>query len=174
MVIRRKWPLAVLLVFVLLPLLTLTPLSHFLYFNWSGSEPVGVYRAVAAGPFATGDMVVMRVPEAAGAYAYGRGWLREGELLLKTVYALPGEAYSVTDSGVFTSHAAIQGMLIQDGTGQALPRLRGEFTVREEHFLPLATGGINSFDGRYFGDVPMELIVCKVVPVITWRGATNL
>jgi type IV secretory pathway protease TraF len=57
----------------------------------------------------------------------------------------------------------------RDSQGKPLPEIRGSFRIKPGCFLPLATAIPNSFDGRYFGSVPMRLIVGKAKLVLIFK-----
>lgn len=167
--VRRKLPLAIGGLLLLLILLTSTsffPNRSIFYLNLTGSEPIGIYRVVPPDTLQDGDMVVMHVPEPMHSYVYGRGWLPKGQSILKTVYAVPGETYSISDTEILVKGNYVGPIFAADRKGLPLPILRGSFIVQEDHFLPIASRMPNSFDGRYFGEVSTQLIIAKVVPLL--------
>lgn len=148
-----------------LPLLFMCNFETGLYINVTASEPIGIYRAVSYQELKYGDYVVFDVPDSA-AIAVERGWMREGQRMLKKVYALPGDTYQITDEEILVKGSTAGPVFDRDREGEALPKLRGDFTVRADYFLPIASRKPNSFDGRYFGDVPQSLIIKKVEPIL--------
>ncbi len=139
------------------------------YLNLSKSMPLGVYKLIPFdGDLKTGESVILEVPEPARPYIYGRGWLPQGWLLIKTVGALPGDKVTITDDAIKIKDVYIGPVFDTDTEVRPLPRLRGSINIPEKHFLPIATYIRNSFDGRYFGPVPFDLIRGKAVPVITF------
>lgn len=108
----------------------------------------------------------MKVPEDMKQYCYERGWMKKNEPLLKTVYALPGESYQITDNEIFVNNVKVGQVSKTDLKGLPLPQKKGEYIIAPGNFLPLATDKENSFDGRYFGDVSTELIISKVIPIL--------
>lgn len=116
-----------------------------------------------------GDIVAFEVPVEMRPYAYGRKWMREGDLMLKEIGAFSGEAYSVCETGFHIGHHYIGPVYQKDSAGRDMPCLRGKFTVREGCFLPVSRQYPNSFDGRYFGDIPLSSIHFKAIPVfVEW------
>jgi type IV secretory pathway protease TraF len=55
-----------------------------------------------------------------------------------------------------------------DRQGLPLPIIRECQSIPAKHFLPIATGLENSFDGRYFGAVDVSLIIGKAMPIISF------
>lgn len=139
--------------------------TTLLYWNHTASEPIGLYLAVED-VIQTGDKVIMRVPNDMKSYCYERGWMKENEMMLKTAYALAGETYQITDTEIFVNQKKVGEVAKTDLKGLPLPQRKGEYVIAPGNFLPLATHQSNSFDGRYYGDVPTDLIVTKVVPII--------
>ena len=142
------------------------PIPKILYINTSLSAPLGVYITKDDQHIGRGDFVVLNVPQEVEDIIHGRGWLPPDKPLLKEVYALPGDIFTITETKIFANGTPAGDVYTHDLNGQPLPVLRGEFIVRDGHFLPLATYRNNSFDGRYFGDVPQGLIIKKVVPFL--------
>ena len=167
---RRPWLLALTLSLTALQLLLLTGslrLPTLLYYNGSASEPTGWYLVVPwLRPLRHGDKVLLRVPPDMEAYAFGRGWMRSDEPMLKTVYGLPGDRFSIDAREIRVNGAAVGEIRASDSQGLPLPALRGDFAVPPEHILPLALNRPNSFDGRYFGAVPATLIRHRVIPLL--------
>lgn len=139
-----------------------------LWLNMSRSEPIGLYiRETFHQPLKRGELVLMKCPPGYEKYLYGRKWLPEGWPLFKTVAGLPGDTFCVTEKQLTLNGKQIGPVSAIDSQGLSLPVLRGCRTVRENHILAIATGLKTSFDGRYFGDVPVSLIIGTVHPVLT-------
>ena len=87
-----------LIAFILVLVATqILPLNKVFYINTSKSEPLGLY-VVNNSNIKKGDLVILKVPENAKEYIYGREWLKQGKPLLKEIYALPGDSYEITDN----------------------------------------------------------------------------
>jgi conjugative transfer signal peptidase TraF len=140
------------------------------YLNLSNSEPLGIYLLTPfRGDPKTGELVILDVPAQARPYIYGRGWLPEGGRLLKNIGAVPGDQVIISNDGIVINHQYIGPVFDQDSQGKPLPKLRGSFRIKPGYFLPIATAIPNSFDGRYFGPVPLRLIVGKAKPVLIFK-----
>jgi conjugative transfer signal peptidase TraF len=140
------------------------------YLNLSNSEPWGIYRLyLFQGDLKTGELVIMDVPAQARPYVYGRGWLPEGGRLLKNIGAIPGDQVMIKNDRFMINQKYIGPVFDQDSQGNPLPKLRGSFRIKPGYFLPIATMIPNSFDGRYFGPVPLRLIVGKAKPVLIFK-----
>jgi conjugative transfer signal peptidase TraF len=174
----RKPPIIIGLIFLALFGIRLGIREPVFYLNLSSSEPIGLYWVVTTraetarlrrGQLTQGDLVVLAPPPNAWPYVYGRGWLSRDSLLLKTVGALPGDQVDITDRAIYINQCYIGPIKERDRAGLPLPKLRGQIVIPAKHFLPLAVRIPNSFDGRYFGPVPTNLVKHVVRPVLVWR-----
>lgn len=140
------------------------------YLNLSDSEPWGIYRLTPFdGHLFIGELVIMEVPVPARPYVYGRGWLPEDGLLLKSIGAMPGDQVMIASDGIRINQQYFGPVFKQDSQGKPLPELRGSFRIQPGYFLPLATAIPNSFDGRYFGPVPLRMILGKAKPILIFK-----
>jgi conjugative transfer signal peptidase TraF len=156
----------------LLPLLVLQVVSAKIRqgfcINLSHSVPPGFYKILPHSKIRTGDLVIFDPPQGARPYIYGRRWLPNNWPLIKYVGAQEGDTYAVQD-GVFTVNAKYIGPVYeQDSNGKALPNHGGRRRVERNAFLPVSTHINNSFDGRYFGTVPLSAIRGKLKPIWTF------
>lgn len=135
------------------------------FYNDSPSAPRGFYlKQLFPGPVSKGQYVIIPVPEVVQAYVYGRGWSQPGTPLLKKVGAMPGDTVSIREEGLYINGEYIGPVLTEDRQGQPLPRLRDTFIIPEGFFFPISSYE-RSFDGRYFGMVPIKSIQYVVKPV---------
>jgi conjugative transfer signal peptidase TraF len=160
----------IIIIFVLLAGLILMVKKVPYYLNLSDSEPWGIYQLTPFdGHLYTGELVIMEVPVQARPYVYGRGWLPKGGLLLKNIGAIPGDQVMISNNGIIINHKYTGPVFTKDSQGKPLPEIRGSFRIPPGSFLPLSTAVPNSFDGRYFGPVPLRLIVGKAKPVLIFK-----
>ena len=140
-----------------------------LFLNLTGSEPRGIYlQRPFDGTLHRGDLVFMKCPPGFEKFVYGREWLPGGWPLLKTVRGIPGDCFCVSENEVSIEGKPFGPVFSVDRQGLPLPVLRGCRRVPAKHFLPIATGLDNSFDGRYFGAVPDSLIIGKAIPIVSF------
>ena len=162
--------IGVITMFILLAGIVLAIRKAPYYLNLSDSEPWGIYRLTPFdGHLMRGEFVIMKVPEQARPVVYGRGWLPEGGLLLKNVGAVPGDRVVIASDGIRINRQYAGPIFTRDSQGRPLPELRGAFRIQPGHFLPLAAAIPNSFDGRYFGPVPLRLILGQAEPVLIFK-----
>ena len=166
--LKKTWPMWLIMGLLALPAMW-PKIEPSFYVNRTPSLPLGIYRFVAFdGNISRGDLVFLEVTEEARPYVYGRGWLPEGVLLLKQVGAVPGDHYNISDSDIRVNGDYVGPVFEEDRSGKPLPVLRGSYKVGDGYFLPVATNIPNSFDGRYFGTVPVNSVRGKAVAVWIW------
>lgn len=139
----------------------------YLYINYTNSEPKGIYISVDDRDFNVGDLVIMKVPENMYEFVYGRGWLPEKTPLLKSIGALTGISYETHENNFYVDGVYIGTVSKIDSLGRFLPQIKlSRHIVEEGYFLPISTYNEHSFDGRYFGAIPVGLIKTKVKPLL--------
>jgi len=134
------------------------------YLNLSPSVPLGLYRIAAPTHLAVGDLVVFDPPEEAHSFLYGRHWLPQGWPLIKYVGALAGETFSVESASFHINNKYIGMVYDRDDEGRTLLKITGTHIVEPGMFLPVSPYS-RSFDGRYFGTVPVNSIKGKASPL---------
>jgi len=139
------------------------------WLNMTDSEPVGLYRLEKlTAPPRKGDIVIMACPPGYERYLYGRKWLPSGWPLFKTIGGVLGDTFCISSATFTVNNKFIGPVYRHDREGRELPAMHGCKVVRSGCFLPVATGLKTSFDGRYFGDVPLSLVKGKAVPIVTF------
>jgi conjugative transfer signal peptidase TraF len=149
--------------------------------NHTASLPMGLWRIeTPGGAIGRGDIVsicppdtaVFRAARARGTVPYGRcpgGY----EPLLKPVAAIAGDVVTVTPDGLQVNSEALPNSvaLAADSAGQPLPQQpAGSFTVPEGELWLVSNYNAASFDSRYFGAVPVSLVLGTTQPVWTSDG----
>jgi conjugative transfer signal peptidase TraF len=138
------------------------------YINLSHSVPLGLYQVIPPDNLKTGDLVVFEPPQGARFLIQQRHWLPNGWPLIKRVGALAGDSYSVIEGSFFVNGTYVGPVYERDSEGKALPYIGGRYRVERNEFLPISTHINNSFDGRYFGSVPLSSIKGKLRPIWTF------
>ncbi|RWQ37069.1 MAG: S26 family signal peptidase [Mesorhizobium sp.] len=135
--------------------------------NASASVPIGLYRLAPVERLDIGDFVVVRPPEPLAAFLAGRGYLARGVPLIKRVLALAGASVCRRGATVIAFDHAYGEARESDGLGRPLPSWQGcRRLARGEIFL-MNWDADNSFDGRYFGPLPLTTIVARAIPLWT-------
>ena len=139
-----------------------------LVYNASASVPLGWYSVADADAVAVGDLVVARLPPRTDGLLVERGYIGAGVPVLKFVRARQGQRVC-RDGGTVTIDAATVGMARDsDGAGRPLPRWSGCRELGPGQVFLFNAAAAGSFDGRYFGPVPITSIIGKATPLWTW------
>lgn len=141
------------------------------YINSTPSIPCGVYLKIPAFWLRQGDTVVYKPQKECIDTAIACGWLDNDDkniLFVKHIGGLEGDIFEVDFEKNFYINGKFYGQILtQDGTGQPIPSLKtGKNYVAADMFLPVGDNP-RSFDGRYTGQVPLENIHAKVIPLLT-------
>ena len=151
-----------------------------LIWNSSASVPIGLYQVAPAAPIAVGDLVAVSAPEPLAAFLDERGYLPRGVPLLKHVLALPGATVcreGLTIIAYDQTHGAARE---RDRLGRPLPDWQGCRVIAEGEVFLMNWDAEDSFDGRYFGPLPVTSVTARILPVWTdvdgdgrfrWHGA---
>lgn len=134
-----------------------------LVYNPSPSAPIGWYRIDPGAEISAGMLVASSLTDEAERLADGRRYLPRGTPVIKTVWAVPGDAYCVREDSLTVRETDFS-LALEDSSGRELPRLEpGCRTVAEGHVLLLSDTISTSFDSRYFGEVPLSLVIGEAV-----------
>jgi type IV secretory pathway protease TraF len=114
--------------------------------NLTDSEPTGIYLRVPRRP-ERGGMVAVRS-------------------LMKHVVAVPGDVVTVTPQGTRVNGRLWPSSAIAEDTHGYQPFPFGTYTLRPGQYWLLGTSP-DSWDSRYIGPVPIDLIEGSVEPVWT-------
>lgn len=166
---------------VLVPLIgvaTATAMAHAGYTviaNLTPSVPGGLYLANHNGGALSRGQIVSFLPHnAAAEYGFKQGWIKPGGTYIKRVVALAGDmvcvdtelAVATNDAGKPATYTRFGPVAKVDSKGRPLPHeLSGCIRVPVGYFLPVGDGLPNSFDGRYYGFVPVNKITARLSPL---------
>ena len=131
-----------------------TPL---LVWNASASVPMGLY-AIGPGPVRDGDLALVHLPSAMLPLAARRGYLKQTSLVLKLVAASAGARVCRFGRDIRVNGRLVAIARAHDAQHRQLPVWQGCQTLRTGAVLLLADLP-QSFDGRYFGIVPADLVI---------------
>lgn len=145
----------------------LAPPRPLLVWNASASTPLGLYSVGAPERLEVGDYVIARLPAPVRELASRRRYLPGNVPLVKRVAAVPGDQVCALGRQIFINGRLAAERRIADGQGRSMPWWNGCTTLRNSaHFLLIADAPA-SFDGRYFGPTPPDLIIGKAH--LIWR-----
>ena len=146
-------------------------------YNFTPSMPEGWYLPISGTPFKRGEVVVACPPSWIFHLARKRGYLpslkgscANGSVpFVKFLAALPGDRISIERHYVVVNGCVLRhsGIAVRDPSGRALPHLLHAGIVPWVKVLLIGEAR-KSFDGRYFGLVPMSDI--KPAPLLRLFG----
>ncbi|RJG46231.1 S26 family signal peptidase [Mesorhizobium sp. DCY119] len=135
--------------------------------NASASVPLGLYRLAPTGRPDIGDYVVVAPPAPLAAFLAERGYLPLGVPLIKRVLALPGGQVCRSGLTIIAYEHAYVAARERDRLGRPLPVWQGCRTVGHDEIFLMNWDTPDSFDGRYFGPLPVSSITARALPVWT-------
>nr|WP_269214063.1 S26 family signal peptidase [Brucella pseudogrignonensis] len=140
--------------------------------NASASVPVGLYRIVSL-DMSEGDrldftdLAVVMPPDDLAGFLDERRYLPRGLPLLKPVLALSGTIVCRNGAEI-TAYGMTWGQARErDGQGRPLPIWQGCGKIAEGQAFFMNWDSPDSFDGRYFGPLPLSVVVGRAIPIWT-------
>ncbi|GLS40208.1 peptidase S26 [Mesorhizobium tianshanense] len=139
-----------------------------LTWNVSASVPIGLYRVEPYRRIGVADVAVIMPPKPLADFMARRRYLSKNVPLLKRVLALSGQTVcrrrtAIIVGGVIYGHAREH-----DSRGRALPVWQGCRVIAGDEVFLMNWDAADSFDGRYFGLLPLTSIIGRAVPVWTF------
>jgi len=136
---------------------------------WNASEslPIGLYRVQDAGKFDVTELVAVRPPEPLASFLDFNGYLPNGLPMLKRVLALPGQAVCRKELTIIVDGIEMGRARERDGRGRPLPVWQGCRIIAQGDVFLMNWQSAVSFDGRYFGPIPISAVIGQAIPVWT-------
>lgn len=138
-----------------------------LVWNASASAPVGLYRVLPGKPV-TGDLTLVRTPDSVRKLATERGYLPANVPLIKRIAAAGGDLVCACGNAILINGRTAAKRLTHDRIGRPLPGWSGCRLLDSGEVFLLMQGVTDSFDSRYFGPIPVTLIIGRLAPL--WAG----
>ena len=142
------------------------PLPRLIW-NASASVPIGLYAVHPAGALRVTELVVVRPPKTLASFLDERRYLPKGVPMLKRILALPGQIVCRFSRTITVDGIAMGEALDHDGRGRVLPVWKGCRVVAGNEVFLMNWLSEDSFDGRYFGPLPVNTIVGRADPLWT-------
>jgi conjugative transfer signal peptidase TraF len=139
--------------------------SPRLIWNASASVPIGLYIVGPATQLQVKDLVVVRPPEDVAAFLAEGGYLPRGVPLLKRVLALRGQNVCRIGRTITVDTIAVGDARERDSHGRVLPLWQGCRVIAEGDVFLMNRQSADSFDGRYFGPLPVASVVGRAKPI---------
>lgn len=141
--------------------------------NISASYPLGFYRALDD-PWQKQDLVMACLPKNIAQLGVERGYLGlssecDGHTpVIKRVVAVSGDEVVIENALSVNGHRIPNTpVATADAAGRSLDAARSRVTS-DKHVWLVSNHTPNSFDSRYYGEIPVTLIKHKVVPLWTF------
>ena len=97
-------------------------------------------------------------------------YLPEGLPLIKHVGALPGDTVCRQGQVILVNGYPLATAQARDHLTRALPVWRGCHVIAVNEIFLLNSEVPDSFDGRYFGVLPMDTVLGRTIPLFTRTG----
>jgi len=152
---------------VLLSTIAAKPVPRYLW-NASRSAPIGLYELQPNGRLAVTKLVAVEPPEPLATLLADRRYLPRGIPLLKRVLALPGQTVCRDQLAVMVDKIEMGAARECDRSGRPLPIWQGCHVIADGEVFLMNWLSADSFDGRYFGVLPMSAIIGTAEPL--WTG----
>jgi conjugative transfer signal peptidase TraF len=136
--------------------------------NTTDSLPHGIYYITSRANLNYGDIVCFAVPTHVERIVYGRGWLNEGNIMMKKVAAMPGDRIC-SDGSKFTITSADKtkagAIRPADRQGRPLPAFKYCGVIEKNLLFVGSATDPQSFDSRYFGLVQIQEVIGVAKPL---------
>lgn len=155
--------------------LTLAPVVYTwkprLIWNVSASVPIGLYFAQPMGRLDVGDLVAVTPPEKLADFLAKREYLPRGVPLIKHVLAVSGTSVCRKGTTIFVRGKPYGQARERDRLGRSLLRWQGCYLLGDREIFLMNPDAPDSFDGRYFGPLPVSAITATLAPLWTEEPA---
>jgi conjugative transfer signal peptidase TraF len=141
--------------------------SPRLVWNASASVPVGLYRMRSVAAPKVGDLVAVLPPEQLAGLLAERHYLPRGVPMLKHVAATSGQRVCRIGTRITVDGKHLGDALERDHLGRALPLWKGCRALARGDIFLMNPDVPDSFDGRYFGPLPVSTITGRLTPLWT-------
>ena len=132
-------------------------------YNPTRSAPLGYYRTLAAKPLTRGDWVLLKTPATVRQMADERGYIPATVPMIKSVVALAGDTVCADGPRISINGVPVAMRLRLDHRGRPLPWWTGCRKLSPDEIFVLNRAAPSSFDGRYFGPVPVRSVRARLV-----------
>jgi conjugative transfer signal peptidase TraF len=167
--LARFYPICMAVFVFIAVIVILKCLSTIFVFQVTRSMPAGIYKIVPPTEIHKGQCVIFDIPDSVRQMVKNRKWAPPRvSLLMKEIFAVPGDKISITENGVFINDILLGPVKRFDHHGMPLPVIRKEFTLQNGEYF-VACRSENSFDSRYFGPIRKRDIKAVVEPFLIFN-----
>jgi len=144
-----------------------------LIWNASESIAVGLYAASPAHGAGRGDLVAIAPPAKLAALMAERRYLPLSLPLLKPVAAIGGQLVCRKGVDISIDGQRVGDALARDRHGRDLPVWHGCHRLGSNELFVMNPASRDSFDGRYFGALPMSAVRARLRPLWTSKPTVD-
>jgi conjugative transfer signal peptidase TraF len=138
-----------------------------LLWNASESVPVGLYSVEVGDQLAVTNLVVAMPPNSLATVLNERGYVPLGVPLIKRILALRGQSVCRNELVISVDGIAMGTALAHDRQDRPLPVWQGCRAIAQDEVFLMNWDEPASFDGRYFGPIPLHAIIGRAKPLWT-------
>jgi conjugative transfer signal peptidase TraF len=139
-----------------------------LLWNASASVPIGLYSVEPIDQPAVTNVVVAMPPNSLATFLAERDYVPVGVPLIKRILALRGQSVCRNERVISVDGSAMGMALAHDRQGRPLPVWQGCQAIAEGDVFLMNWDEPASFDGRYFGPIPLRAIIGRAKPLWTF------
>src|ERR1700681_3642877 len=144
------------------------PVPRFVW-NASESVPRGLYHVQPARRLIVTDLVVAFPPEPLATFLAEGGYLPRGAPLIKRIAALPEQIVCRKDLTITVDGTEMGVAREHDRRGRLLSAWQGCRALRPGEVFLINWDEPASLDSRYFGPLPVTVVVGRAVPLWTYE-----
>jgi conjugative transfer signal peptidase TraF len=138
-----------------------------LLWNASASVPIGFYSVEPINQFSVTNLVVAKPPDSVATFLDERGYVPLGVPLIKRILALRGQSVCRNELAISVDGITVGMALAHDRPGRPLPVWHGCRAIAQDEVFLMNWDEPASFDGRYFGPIPLHAIIGRAKPLWT-------
>ena len=171
MVIKRFYPLFLSLILIALIAVVVGVLKKSGYHitcSATTSMPRGFYLVMPTNKIKRYDIVEFVPPAATLEFIVKHHWVPKSGLIIKYVFAVPGDDVCVRNNAVWINGQKIGTVYRFYASGKLLPQTEICGKLKENEYLLLSTRKERSFDSRYFGIITSRNILGKAIPFLVF------
>ncbi|EKE01521.1 MAG: conjugal transfer protein precursor [uncultured bacterium] len=139
--------------------------GYHITYSATPSMPQGFYLVVPTKKIERYDVVEFIPPKPVLNFLKERKWVPQSGLIIKYVFAVPGDDVCVRDEAVWVNGKRVGDVYRFYAPEKILPRTKICGKLNADQYLLLSTKRRRSFDGRYFGAISSSDILGRAVPV---------
>ena len=130
---------------------------------------MGLYRLYPPVELQKGDLIVFEIPKEAE-IMFQRGYVKNIDTLMKKVAAFSGDEIRIENNEVIIGSKNWGKIYYRDNLNRELKKLGKEQMRPSENEILVLSDVDKSFDGRYYGPIPIKSIKNKAKPVFIFKN----